>query len=219
MALSEAIIFLAEKRDCSQNEEFRSYLSIPNQNYIPYSDYIFKFADNTLSPQKAYQLISEGEYYIIFLPLIGAIEISDSFGNKIVNSGDIGYYFVKDKDKILIQNPYENEFVNYIEIWIKSSSNDFRGAFFSNFKFESNRNNLIEISDYKMNEKIYIGKFDGRNEDFLNEIESAFVFVINGVFEVNNRLLESRSGLLLWNLKRVEFEGLGVENIILIISK
>jgi quercetin 2,3-dioxygenase len=221
MEITEAIIFLAEKRECSQTEDFRSYRTIPNQNFNSNFTFICEFSDNTLNPQKSHKLKAEGNFCIVFLPLIGAIEISDSSGNNgsnILNSGEIRYFFVRDKTEILILNPYEKDLVNYLEIWIKSPLIELYESFLSNFNLELNKNKLLEISDFNQKEKFFIGKFDGREEGFLDIVKNAFVFVINGVFEVNNRLLEGRDGLFFRNVETIELEGLGVENIILIIG-
>lgn len=216
---SEATILLAEKRICFQTEFFRSYLTSININSGTKYDSIIKFLDNTLSPQKSNFLTFEEKFCVIFLPLVGAVEITSTDGTKMLNSGEIAYFLVREKEEIIIQNPYENDFVNYLEIWIKSPSVSFRMPLFRDFNIELNRNKLIEVSFQRIKHKVLIGKFDGRENGFLDEVNDAFVFVINGVFEINNRLLESRDGLLLINSNEIDFEGLGAENIILIIAK
>ena len=44
------------------------------------------------------------------------------------------------------------------------------------------------------------------------------VFVIHGAFEVENRLLESRDGLAIWNTDRIELEALSNEAILLLLE-
>ncbi len=219
MLQTEGIIFLSEKRKCFENDTFRSYIILPNPESVSPFTSLIKFADNTLSAQKTSILLVEEDYIVLLLPLVGAIEISYEKESKIVNSGEIAFFFVKNQDKILIQNPYENELVNYLEIWIKREDIIERGVFITQFNLEIAPNKLTEIfSANKISEKLFIGKFNGRKEDILPIENYAFVFVINGVFEVQNRLLENRDGLILWNLDELEFEGLGQENIILVIS-
>ena len=49
-------------------------------------------------------------------------------------------------------------------------------------------------------------------------IESnVFAFVIDGVFEVQDRLLHARDGLALSNFKAIDFEALSNESVILLI--
>ena len=195
MSQREAIIFLAENRKCFQTENFRSFITLPPQNSELKFDSIIKFADNTLSPQKSCELVAESNYVIIFLPLVGALEITHSSGSKLLNLGEMGYYYVKEKDKIMLQNPYESELVNYLEIWTKTVSNESISPFIIEFDIQNQKNKLVELLDFKQDVQMFIGKYDGRAEGYLEEINDTFVFVINGVFEVNNCLLEMRSGL------------------------
>ncbi|MEY4541404.1 MAG: hypothetical protein RLZZ306_3161 [Bacteroidota bacterium] len=218
MSQSEAIIFLAENRKCYQTLNFRSFITLPTQNPEIKFDSIIKFADNTLSPQKSRELVAESDYIIIFLPLVGALEITDYSSSKLLNSGEIGIYYVNEKDELSIQNPYESELINYLEIWIKTCSNMVINPLFIEFDINNEKNKLVALQDSKREVNLFIGKYDGRAEGYLEEINEAFVFVINGVFEVNNCLLEMRSGLSLLNWNSIEFEGLSKENIILILS-
>lgn len=209
---TEANIYLAEKRECFQTEFFRSYLT----DY----QYIIKYADNTLAAQGCCNLLAKEDCLIILIPLVGAIETSTEAMNKFVEAGEIGYFHLKKNDNIFIQNPYETELINYLEIWLKVNSNDISGSFFEKFDIEKQKNKLIQLGKQINNFDLFIGKFEGRREGILSVkgSEKVFVFVINGVFEVQNRLLEVRSGLTLCNTNSVEFEALAVDNIILIMK-
>ena len=92
MSQREAIIFLAENRKCFQTENFRSFITLPPQNSELKFDSIIKFADNTLSPQKSCELVAESNYVIIFLPLVGALEITHSSGSNLLNLGDLLHF-------------------------------------------------------------------------------------------------------------------------------
>lgn len=49
-----------------------------------------------------------------------------------------------------------------------------------------------------------------------NSRSSVFVYILSGVFEVQNRLLHMRDGLSLRNLEEVEFEALAQDSVILL---
>ena len=217
MLQTEGIIYLSEKRECFQTETFRSYITLPNSESTSSFSSLIKFADNTLAAQKASMLLADDDYVVMLLPLVGAVEIFYQNENKIVNSGELAYFSVKNQDEIVIQNPYEIELINYLEIWIKPKRKMPYGQYFYKFDLEKNANSLFQITENQLVEKVFIGKFGGRKEGSLLIEKSAFVFIINGAFEVQNRLIESRSALLLWDLNELEFEGLASENIILII--
>lgn len=217
MADKEAHIYLSENRECVQTNIFRSYITLPKlETKSPFAS-ILKFADNTLSAQNSQRIIVDNFVVIVLIPLVGAVEIIVNHKSKIINSGEIAYILLQKSDEILIQNPYEKELVNYLEIWIKNEDVLENSVIVNQFDMENNPNKLVKIST-NMLSNFFIGKYNGRMEDFLPIEESAFIFIINGVFEVQNRLLETRSGLALWNVEQLEFEGLGQENIILIIT-
>jgi quercetin 2,3-dioxygenase len=64
-----------------------------------------------------------------------------------------------------------------------------------------------------------IGKFSGRTDaSYLpqNPVHTCFVFVIEGTFEVQNRLVYSKDGILLPEAGEVEFEALSNDGILII---
>jgi hypothetical protein len=64
-----------------------------------------------------------------------------------------------------------------------------------------------------------IGKFSGRTDTSYmpqNPANTCFVFVIEGAFEVQNRLVYSKDGILLPEAGEVEFEALSNDGILLI---
>jgi quercetin 2,3-dioxygenase len=219
MPNSEAIIYLSENRKCFQTDTFRSYETVIYEDSEFQKHSIKKCSDNTLSAQNSQQILADNFVVVVLIPLIGAIEIKTKNETKFINSGEIAYILIKPDEKITVENPYETELVNYLEIWLKSKEFFEEKLFITDFDLEKNRNNLVDISTNEIAEKIFIGKFDGREEEVFSPINNqAFVFAINGVFEVNSRLLDSRTALSLWNVNELEFEGLGRENIILIVS-
>lgn len=218
MLQTEGIIYLAENRACFQTDTFRSYLTLPNLDSTYAFTSIIKFADNTLSSQQTSIIIADDDYVVILLPLVGAVEVFYQKDNNILNSGEVACFSIKNQDEIHIQNPYEKELINYLEIWIKPEKKMPYGQYFYKFDLEKNNNTFFQIAENQLIKNFFMGKFGGREEGILPIENGVFVFIINGVFEVQNRLLEARTGLLLWNLEKLEIEGLAYENIILVIS-
>ncbi|MDO9375733.1 MAG: hypothetical protein Q7T76_15035 [Ferruginibacter sp.] len=69
---------------------------------------------------------------------------------------------------------------------------------------------------------LFAGRFRGRQEvtHRLQQVDSAaFVFVLIGAFEVENRLVEANDGLLIWNSGAIEMEALSNDASILIIEQ
>lgn len=213
----EAIIYLAENRNSIQTETFRSLSTLPNSNNNSVVNSIIRFADNTLLAQETSTISIKEDCAVILLPLVGSIEISEDKKCKIVNPSEIAYIFGQKGKQITVQNPYENEMINYLEIWIRGNEIKQENVIIHSVDLEKNRNKLVEIPSSELTQKVFIGKYSGREEGILQIQNNAFIFVINGIFEVNNCLLDSRDGFSLSNIEAIEFEGLGTENIILIL--
>ena len=94
------------------------------------------------------------------------------------------------------------------------------------FDLDGNRNYLINVTGSTTiepgNPIVSIGKFSARNEAIYkmqNEQNHLFVFVIEGVFEVQGMLLQSKDGLGLRNEgEGIELEALSNDSIVLIIE-
>lgn len=209
---------MSENRKCFQTDTFRSFETLPNVDSESPLKSILKFSDNTLSAQNSQEILADNFVLVVLIPLVGAFEIVNDDISKIIDSGEIAYILMKTDEQILIQNPYENELINYLEIWINSEDILEENLVIKKFNLDKDLNNLIDVSLKDNAKKFYIGKFDGREEGVLKIDKQAIVFVIHGVFECENRLLESRSALAILGTDEIEFEGLGRENIILIIS-
>ena len=92
-----------------------------------------------------------------------------------------------------------------------------------NFQIEEldfTQKNKIQMITSNLKSPNFIGIYEGRAEEEykLKHSEKLFGFVINGAFEFQNRLLENRDGILLWELKELEFEALSNDALILFIE-
>ena len=115
----------------------------------------------------------------------------------------------------------------FLQIWIKHNDTL---PFISKkdiiaFNLE-NKNQLLSIQTpliYPFGSKnaFFIGQYGGREEDeyvLKNFSNSVFVFVVEGAFEVANRLLETRDGMALSRIETVEFEALSHDAILLLLE-
>jgi quercetin 2,3-dioxygenase len=217
-----AVIYLSDRRLCQQSPVFRCY-----QTPIEVEP-ILRFEDNTLAAQQSVEGQFDSNRIVVFLPLVGAIEVAD----RMVETGEVLYLFVEKGETIRLQNPYESELINYLEIHIEAKQTPTDEVVMVGFDLE-NKNQLHGINlrlsefeirtpkstDLQSDTVFYIGKYDGRKDDILSfsEPTNVFIFIINGAFEVQNRLLESRDGLLLNDVSEIDFEALSNEAIILVV--
>jgi len=229
ISTSQAKIYLAQKRGYSQNEWYRAYHTLNYENYQedsrkPFGSLI-TLNDCTLKSLHTKKFKAHQDIMVMLLPVIGGLYYRAPTKNEGFLQVEESYIFFIQKNKSYeVSNPYENELVNFLVIEMVSASYPVIGK--TSFKIDRNKNNLCklftadkELIGTKSNLTICIGKFDGRVENIFearHPSSNIFAFVIEGSFEVHNRLLEWRDGLAIWNTKTVEFEALSNDAIIFI---
>ena len=227
MKQTTAQIYLADQRGCSQMDWFRSFHTFNfgayfHENKKPFSA-LQLLNDDTLAAGKSIKMQVEYSTEVIILPLVGGFEYKNSIGEQgFIETGQTLMLSLETEMTYEIINPYETELINFLQIWIK---HDNISPFISknetlSFNLE-NKNKLLPINTPLSKNAIFIGKYDGRAEDeyvLKNSSNSMFVLIIEGAFEVANRLLETRDGITLSNIETVEFEALSNEAIILLLE-
>jgi hypothetical protein len=225
---TEATIYLAGQRGCSQTDSFRSYHTFNYGKY--FNEYRRPFGhlkainDNTLKEFFTIKQTVNNTTLVILLPIVGACEYRSSGTQGFTDVGQITAFGVTKDTEFEISNPYESELVNYlhIELAIDGPLN-FTNC--SEFDLDTNKNKIVApFSDQPVIHKnvlIHLGKFQGR-EACVYKLQDAskriFAFVIEGAFEFQNRLLHARDGLFLHNTEEIEFEALSNDAIVLLIE-
>ena len=227
MHQSKAKIFLSDERGHNEMAWFRSYNTFNFGNYKNEHKHAFGslyvLNDDTLAAEKKLSLTVPENSFVLLIPVVGAVDYKDSNGNTaLLQAGEALLCDVQQHTNITIANPYENETINFLQLWVKHN-NDAANTL-QLVSFDINRNNNLHSIFAETENKLpalNIGKYDGRAEDIYkikNANKGVFVFVIEGAFEVQNRLLHARDGLALWDIEEVEFEALSNEAIILFVE-
>jgi quercetin 2,3-dioxygenase len=220
----QAQIYLADQRGCSQTDIFRSFHTFNFGNYVAESREAFgnlrALNDDTLSAEHSLKIQLSENTDIVVIPIIGGLEYYNSLQNGfletksgLILSGSVGTEYE-------IINPYQNEYINFVQIWLKNSSPNFM-PISEEFSFDLNEQNQLYSIFSVNNQEGFIGKYGGRKKGKFtvkNLENGVFVFVINGVFEVQDRLLHARDGLAIWDIEMIDFEALSNEAVILLIS-
>lgn len=226
MKQTTAQIYLADQRSCSQMDWFRSFHTFNFGSYFHENKKPFGalqlLNDDTLAAGKSLKMAVESNIEVIILPLVGGFEYKNNMGQGYVETEQALYIALETGMTYEIINPYETELINFLQIWIKHEG---ISPFISknetlSFNF-NNKNQLLSIHHPLSKNAFFIGKYEGRAEDeyiLKNSSNSVFVFIIEGAFEVANRLLEIRDGIALSNIETVEFEALSNDAIILLLE-
>jgi quercetin 2,3-dioxygenase len=229
---SKAKMFLADERGLNETEWFRSLNTFNfgkyfNEHKHPFGD-IYVVNDDTLDAGRSLKMLIEEDSYVILLPVIGAIAYKDSAGNgNLIAAGQAGILTVNKNETIEVINPFDEGLINFLQIWIKAGGAETKNeSYLSTYNVNKCLNGLLKISPAGLDKlslpfTVSIGKFEGRGESthqLKNKKAGLFVFVIEGAFEVEGRLLHARDSLALWETEKIEMEALSNDAIILVVE-
>jgi quercetin 2,3-dioxygenase len=212
-------IHWAENREVSINESFRILTSIPSKKPDPdsslYLTSLKRFNDTTLAPNRRIEIQKAGICFV--LPLVGGLELLEQ--NIFVEPGDFFLQKINFGDSLSIQNPYETEHINFLELYLDDDIFDVEKNKGS-FNLDQNLNELVELDlSSSKKSKIFIGKFTSRKEYCLTFEKdfNAYMFVISGSFEANGMLLHARDSASFTQTEAIDFESLSEESMVIII--
>ena len=232
----QAQIYKSDQRGCIESEIFRRHCTFNFDHYKSLSRNPFgtlvALNDETLSGGNQILRHLETDTNIVLIPLVGGIVYKDSLGHEdIVGTGQARFFSAQKFMSYEIINPFPDDLVNYLQIWFRPEDGIFTAQSAQTDFDLSVRNKMIsivvdafsetEIGENNSNTSISIGIFDGRKEGIYtlkNPENGLFAFVINGAFEFENRLIESRDGLALSGITETEFEALSENAILLILE-
>jgi len=220
-----AQIFLAAARGHTETDWFRSYNEFVFGNYRaegrgPFGP-LYVLNDDTLAGGGRFSLQAEGDTDMLLLPIVGAAGCTCG-SDAIVQAGQIRRCALAAGNTIGFFNPYEEDLVNFLQLWIRRPAGISPTDETFSFDLDASKNRLIPlIGDDVSAYRLFIAKVEGRQE-IEHRVAVAgsglFVFVIEGAFEVQNRLLEARDGLALRGVDLLEAEALSNDAILLLIE-
>ncbi len=224
---NEARIFLAKQRSITTTGWRKScaLLKDNSDNKTVFGS-LYNVQDDVLSARRTLSFTTEYDAILMILPIAGSIIYGDTCGNSaVIEASKMQYFPVKKNAEIKIFNPYDEERINFLRLLLKPGSlNAMVNTACFSFEREANKNKLLQLFagyNEKMPVKFFIGKFDGREEALYKTSKPGsilFVFVIEGAFEVQYRLLETRDALAIWNADIMDMEALSNNAVILLME-
>lgn len=217
-------IYKADFRGETTSESFKRLSTFNFENYQndsrkPFGSLQF-LNEEILAPKHKQTTAASSNIELFILPLFGGIEYKDSLGNEnFIRVEQIQHITNQKGMSFEVSNPFD-ENVSYLQMGF-----DFKNSGFQNnskpVDFDlTQKNQLISLFKNR-NSQGFIGIYEGRKEGFYqlkNTSNGIFVFVINGAFEIENRLLESKDGLSLQQIDTIEWEALSENAILLVLE-
>ena len=171
----------------------------------------------------------EQQSVIWLLPISGGLDYTIGQTTTPLHPGQLALLPMEAGSMGQISNPYQTETIHYLQIGLAHPGGlASETPRLTEFDLRT-PNTLLSIFDDAdgLPYRVYIGRYQGRQEGSLvvaplpsAEVGRVFVFVIQGAFEVVNRLLHTNDGLALTytDAQTLAFEALSNEAILLIIS-
>ncbi|MFZ4931318.1 hypothetical protein [Chryseobacterium sp. Mn2064] len=158
----------------------------------------------------------DGERTLLILPLYGEIIITDFY--EPISAGKSLTFNTKEGKDIVIKNLIYHDKADLLLFEFEKQEHILN---FSKKELDFTlQNNFFPIST-ALPFPNFIGLYKGRAEGFYalkNTDKSIFGMVLNGAFEFQNRLLENRDAILLWEIQELEFEALSEDALMLFIE-
>lgn len=225
MKQTEAKIFLAGDRGKVETDLFRSYHTFQFGGYQPEHKApfggLYVLNDDTIAPGQSIELTVEEDTEILLLPTVGGV-VCKATGDDMeweVEAGQCATLCLQKGSAFRYTNPLD-ELVNVLQFWVKAAVAE-NSTSIVDFDLNSEKNKLLPIASSMAGVLGFAGKFNGRSEATYaphHPDASLFITVVEGAFEVQNRLLETRDSLGLMNVDELEFEALSNEAILLVLE-
>lgn len=238
---TQAQIYLADQRGLSETAVFRSYHTFNFGTYRaegrePFGP-LCLLNEDTLRAGASLRMQVEQDTQVLLLPVNGSLEhcldlpngfpVDEESADRFLEPRQAGFLSLPAGTSYTVRNPYEQEYIDFLQIWINSPGQGSLSApAFQHLDVDLNQKNtllpLFKPTAQHAEIRGYIGQFDGR-QDNVYEVDSAggvYVFVLQGAFEVANRLLHANDGLSLRDVPdhRVEFEALSNDAILILLA-
>jgi hypothetical protein len=218
---TEATIYLAEKRARTQSLTHRSFHCFNADSFHNANDSFYNLAavnDETLIPSSHVEYSLVANNLIVLLPLIGKLEYKIGDKTGVADVGECIVLYGQRNSTLTLANTYEGEAINFVCTWFHHNERGEQYVITSCFDLDKTKNTLTSLCTAE-HIKCHIGKFSGRKKVTLtsgNDTRGLFVFVLEGVFEVEDRLLHHKDGLAISTPAEAAFEALSNDAILLV---
>ena len=209
-------LFKSDLRGTIKENQRTSFITFNEGGYFHESRHpvgiLTQFSEHYLSGEKQLELFSQNDSLFV-LPIEGELSVHNRQQTFKIHPQEL---FVLSPDQpIQITNCFPDELSRFYVIQLSYDTGHLSVLSF----LPDHRNKLIPC--YESPEaKLSLGVFDGRKDREINiaSHNRTFVTIINGAFEVQNRLMETNDSLLTTNCRHLEFEALSEHAVILVLS-
>jgi hypothetical protein len=211
-------------RESACNRSYSTFSSgeIINTHQFDFSG-LFVLDDEELTASGAVTYHEPKGSYLLLLPITGDLQLEqEAAAAELITVGNLKLIRLTEDTTIKLSNLYPKDNISYLRLLITADELDhYPGQSTVAFDLAANEDKLLQISPAALPFTVKIGRYKGRQEDICTiqpAAKGVFIFVIAGAFEIENRLLQMRDGLLLTGAATIEFEALSEGAVLLMIE-
>lgn len=208
-------LFKSHLRGTIREEQHTGFVTFNEGNYFHESrnpvGILAQFSEHYFNGTKQLELSGQTDPMLLF-PIEGELSIGSEQESQQIGPQEL--YITKPGQSFRVSNAFPDEITRFYILQLKSPGLE---SGIHSYALEE-RNKLISCYE-STSCSLSIGVFDGRQDErFQTSRQHVFVTVINGAFEVQNRLMETNDSLLAINDPNLEFEALSENAVILFFS-
>ncbi|MDH1881229.1 hypothetical protein ACTS9T_13130 [Empedobacter falsenii] len=204
----------AENRNLFENKYIRIN-ALNDDNSI--SDFAF-IDDVAVNGQGTYQKVIKESGYLILLPLMNNIRLNMNGFNWKIEVNQSFIYYLEKGTIIDIEGEYSNDYSYFYSLFLVKEKQQIAKMIVPiDFERENRLEKIIRHDLFN----VFLGKFDLRRESEIpmKKVERNWLVIsLTGIFEIHNRLIESRDLLEIKSDEHVEFESLSENSLLMVID-
>lgn len=211
---TQSVMYLAGRRSVEETPEHRisSSLAEPSHGLLAWEDVV-------LTPGGTLEKYFDRDVLMLVMPLVGEVDYEDDLRHLFsITAGQILLIPLRAGVKAMVRNPYQDAAVNcLISAVVPVEAPALVTPELIPLHLDRRQDQLQELKNLYL--PIYVGRLNGRSEAQVHVPgRKVFVFVVEGAFEVQHRLLEFRDGMTVWNADVLELEALSNNAIVLMVG-
>ncbi len=215
-------IFKASQRGLSSSQDFQkqftfNYGTYWNIDKKPVNPLLY-LNDESLIQTYSETYLAQEDHSALVIPITGSVScVTQSKPEPtLVQAEQIQLLRLQKGEKYVLSNPLDSHTINFLHVGFRTANTETKTLDINLLKL----NALASIALPDIGIKACIGVYEGRAEGTYTVAPNngVFCYVVNGAFEMQNRLIEHRDGLWLWNIVNLEFEALAQHSTLLLLE-
>lgn len=213
--INQSVLLKNDMRKYISNGHFDNFISSISRSdvegFVEVSDMTLKNGGSFFKPLENTSVIA--------IPLVGGVQVQSE--NRLSELGAEEVMFVSSHANVQFQN-FGFEAVNLVLFSIRDRNSGNQVEICPIGISEHDELVTITANNFNSKTRVSFGVYKSRSEatyKTLSKTSEVLLFVVNGSFEIEGRLIEFRDSLVLWETEEIELEALADDSIICILER